>query len=266
MNDTVNIINFKDLPAIDGVKEIFDPESRRVNLSDNIPDPIAIYKISDIILCSPGNLITIKAKQKAGKTFLVTVFIASYFKGQYLAIILGEAPRKAIAWIDTEQSINQLHKIYRRAHRMVGFSIFDENPDLRVYYASELDVPERWELFEMLAKDPEIGILIIDVVTDLIDDINDTVQTKKAVDRLQKIAKENNILLICTIHENKSDKNATGHFGGSLQKKSEAVISLEKEDGIFTVKQPTPDTEIGRILPFELMKTAFPWVSMHLFE
>ncbi len=225
---------FKKLPESLEVKTPLDIEKYRIFLSDDIQDPQPIFKVNGTILCSPGNILVIKAKQKAGKTILVNIFIAAYFTGKYLEIE-GINTGKSIAWIDTEQSKNQLHKIYKRTHSISGFKSSEDNSHLRVYYAAEMDVPERLELFESLARNPEIGIIIVDVTTDLIDDINDAVETKKRADQLQKIAKENNILIIGTIHENKQDSNATGHFGGSLQKKAECVISLLKADGIFSV-------------------------------
>jgi len=218
-----------------------DPAKYLINISDNVSDPEPIFKIGDRLLCSPGNILTIKAKQKGGKTFLVSCFIAAYFKGEYLQIFGIKS--KGIGLLDTEQSLQQCHKILRRTHKMSGFAPFAEYPELKMYYASELDVPERWALFEAIAKNPEISILFVDVSTDLINDINDQVETKTAADRIQKIAKENSLLIVCTIHENKKDSNATGFFGGSLQKKSEAVVSLEKLDGIFTVK--ATDTRHG---------------------
>ena len=241
MNDLNKVRSLNDLPETDQVKTGIFPADYQVNLSDDIPDPEPVFMINGVLVSSPGNLLTLKAKQKSGKTFLVSCIVGSYFTGQYLEI---EGIRtKKIAWIDTEQSLNQVHKIYRRTHLMSGFTLEQDNPDLRVYYASELDVPQRWELFERIAEDPENGIVIIDVATDLINDINDSTETKAAADRLQAIAKKNNILIIATIHENKKDSNATGHFGGSLQKKSEAVISLTKADGIFTVE--ATDTRHG---------------------
>lgn len=235
------IQNFNDLPETGSIKIQLNPNDYLINLADQVPDPVPVFSINDTILCSRGNLITIKAKQKNGKTFLVSVFIAAYLTGKYLQL-QGEKYLK-IACMDTEQSLNQVHKITRRAHRMCNFTTLENNPYLVVYYASELDITQRWELFEILANDPETDVLIVDVATDLINDINDTVETKRTADRLQKIAKENNILIICTIHENKKDSNATGHFGGYLQKKSEAVLSLSKDEGVFTVS--ATDTRHG---------------------
>jgi hypothetical protein len=229
-----NNLSLNHLAESQEVKAPFDPEKQRIYLSDDIPDPEPIYTVHGVTVCSYGNLIVIKAKQKSGKTFLVSVLIAAQFLGKHLEFSAINR-NKLIAWIDTEQSKNQLHKIYRRTHLMAGFKPSQDNPGLRVYYAAELDVNQRIELFESLAKDPEIGIIVLDVSTDLINDINDPVETKKSADYLQRVSKENNILIIATIHENKKDSNATGHFGGSLQKKAECVISLEKSDGIFTV-------------------------------
>jgi hypothetical protein len=228
--DTKSLNN---LPQTVEIKKLIDPSDYLVNLGDDIPDPDPIFKINNVLVASPGNLLTVKAKQKAGKGFCLSILIASLFRSKYFEI---EGFRNGkIALLDFEQSINQVHKVYRRTHTMSGFVEGQENPDLKVYYGSELEVPERWELFEMICMDEETSIVVLDTATDLITDINDASKTKSEVDKLQAIAKRDNKLIIATIHENKADSNATGHFGGSLQKKSEAVISLTKSDGIFTI-------------------------------
>lgn len=221
------------MPETDEVKNMILPENYLVRLSDDIPDPEPIFTVNDTLLCSPGNLMTVKAKQKAGKGFCISCLIASQFTGKYLKF---EGHRHGkIALLDFEQSINQVHKVYRRTHTMSGFEMDEDNSDLEVYYGSELDVPQRWELFERICQREDVTIIIVDTSTDLINDINDPQETKRVADKLQAIAKQGEKLIIATIHENKADTNATGHFGGSLQKKSEAVISLTKKDGIFTI-------------------------------
>ncbi len=233
--------NFNDLPEENGIKKTFSPEDHRIDLSKNIPDPEPIFSISGVTLCSAGNIKTIKAKQKGAKTTLVSVFVTSNFLGSYLTITSHQ--KKQIAWIDSEQSINQIYKIARRTHRLCGIPEDKNNDALQIFFARELDLTQRWELFESLLESTENEIIILDVATDWVNDINDIGETKQAVDRILKGASIYKKLIICTIHENKNDKNATGHFGGSLQKKSEAVISLSKENGVFTVS--ATDTRHG---------------------
>ena len=189
-NPLKTVKSLNELPETDQVKTGIFPEDYRVNLGDDIPDPEPVFKINGVLVSSPGNLLTLKAKQKAGKTFLVSCYYWLILHRSNISEIEGIRTKK-IAWIDTEQSLNQVHKIYKRTHIMSGFTLDQDNPDLRVYYASELDVPQRWELFERIAEDPENGIIIIDVATDLINDINDSTETKAAADRLQAIAKAN---------------------------------------------------------------------------
>jgi hypothetical protein len=229
------------LPETDTIKKAFNPDDYLIDLSQNIPDPVPMFSVHDKILCSAGNLLTIKAKQKAGKTTLTGTFAAANIEGQCLAIKGHE--QKCIAWIDTEQSLNQVHKRARGTHRLAGLPYDRNYPGLKIYFAREMDQAERWELFEAIVQDTDNGIIILDVATDFVNDINDIAETKKAIDRILKLASKYDKLIICTIHENKNDKNATGHFGGSLQKKSEAVISLTKDKGVFTVQ--ATDTRHG---------------------
>lgn len=233
------------LPPQETSENEFDSMRWLIDLTKEIPDPIPVYSIGSKILCSPGNILTIKAKQKAGKTMLVQTFIASNFRGNYLNINSNGC--KSIGWIDTEQSENEVYKRARITHSMSRLDPKTNSHMLHIYYAKMLDIEERWELLEAVCASG-VQIVVCDVSTDWVLDINDVKETKVAIDRFGRLAAQYNLLIICTLHENKKDTNGVGHFGGTLQKKSEAVISLTKSEGLFEVS--ATDTRHGDWEPF----------------
>jgi hypothetical protein len=224
---------------IEDVKKTFDPDDLLIRISDDIQEPFPLFSILFKIIGSPGNLLVIKAKQKAGKTFLICVFAAAYYRKQFLSVKATPTPGKKFYWLDSEQSKSQVYKVLKRMHRMAGFLPFTEQgQDVGIFYLSELTIEERWKILETLAAREVCEVLAVDVVTDFLNDPNDLRETKAAADKLQAIAKKHNIIIICTIHENKDNDNATGHIGSALMKKGETVLSLEKRNQVFTVKSP----------------------------
>lgn len=237
--DTANLKNLNDLPAKNGIKIPLNPDDLLIKITDDIKEPIPLFAINFLILASHGNLLVIKAKQKAGKTFLICILSAAYHKGQYLSIKATRTSGKCFLWVDSEQSKSQVFLVLKRNHRMSGLVPFTDNSeDVGIYYLSELTIEERWEMIELLAARKDCEVLAIDVITDFVNDPNDLRETKAVADKLQAIAKKNNIVIVCTIHENKDNSHATGHLGSALMKKAETVLSLEKNNGVFTVKSP----------------------------
>lgn len=236
MNEA-KIQNFNNIPAQPGQKVVIDPDYLLVRITDDIQEPFPSFSIASQMIASPGNLVTIKAKQKAGKTFLICIFAAAYYNSNnsFLAVNARPTAGKKFYWLDSEQSKSQIFKVLKRTYRMMNLPDF-ANDDLAIFYIAELSIDDRFQTVETIAARPDCEAMTLDVVTDFVNDPNDLKETKAAADRLQAIAKKHNIIIICTIHENKDNTHATGNLGSALMKKSETVLGLEKRNGIFTVK------------------------------
>jgi hypothetical protein len=91
-----------------------------------------------------------------------------------------------------------------------------------------------------------LGILVIDGIRDLINDINSPEEATMISSKLLKWTEERNIHIITVLHQNKQDGNARGHLGAELTNKAESVISVEKK-GDVTIVSP----EYLRGLDFE---------------
>ncbi|MFO7657473.1 MAG: AAA family ATPase [Bacteroidales bacterium] len=232
------------------VKQPLNPENLLIKITDEIQEPFPLFAVLFKIIGSPGNLICVKAKQKAGKTYLICVFFAAYYAGEYLALTAKKTPDKKFYWLDSEQSKSQVFKVLKRGFQMAGLLPFTHK-DFGIYYLSELTIQERWEILEQLAAREDCEVLAVDVMTDFVNDPNDLRETKTAADRLQAIAKKYNIVIIATIHENKDNNHATGHLGSALMKKGETVLTLEKRNEVFTVSSPY--ARHGDIEPFSFV-------------
>jgi hypothetical protein len=91
---------------------------------------------------------------------------------------------------------------------------------------------ERCEIIEFtLAKFRDnIGLVILDGIADLATSNGDEVEATRVVSLLLKWTKIYNCHIINVIHQNKSNDFATGFLGSSIMKKSEAILSVTKEE------------------------------------
>ena len=77
-------------------------------------------------------------------------------------------------------------------------------------------------------KISEPSLVIVDGVADLCADVNNIEKSNELVSALMRLSQQQNVHIICVIHQNfGSAKLGTGHLGSALEKKAETVISLE---------------------------------------
>tara|TARA_X000001036_G_scaffold408392_1_gene418628 strand:- start:1725 stop:2186 length:462 start_codon:yes stop_codon:yes gene_type:complete len=87
---------------------------------------------------------------------------------------------------------------------------------------------ERLEFIDWhISKSENIGLVIIDGVADLLNDINDIEKSNKVIHYLMKWTLDYNIHIITVIHSNFYNSKATGHLGSFLEKKTETQISVQ---------------------------------------
>jgi len=215
-----------------------DYKSHQIDLSKPVPEPHAVLKGNGQPICTPGNTVVIKAGTKQGKTWVISAMIAAFaLSGQVLMFVGNPLPNrwKAVL-IDTEQSRSHVHKVARRIHTMAGLPVDQNSPLIEIYYLKELDTKQRREILYKIAQDPEVGLIVVDGIIDLIFDFNDIAESTKLRDELMKLVSVNDIVLVSVIHTNKRDANSRGHIGAMLEQKSETTIQVRKEGEIFTIE------------------------------
>ena len=76
---------------------------------------------------------------------------------------------------------------------------------------------------------PNLGLVIIDGIRDLMHDINNSAEATNLVGDLMQSTGEKNIHIQTVLHLNKGDNNARGHIGTELNNKAESVLLIAKD-------------------------------------
>ncbi len=85
----------------------------------------------------------------------------------------------------------------------------------------------------MLENMPDVGLLIIDGIRDLMYDINSPERIDRPNQPLDALVKRYNLHIHTVLHLNKGDDNTRGHIGTELNNKAETVLQITKstQDG-----------------------------------
>jgi hypothetical protein len=222
---------------------------------NSYPTPYASY----------GDFSCIVGASKSKKTFLKSLITACYIGGnaiQYASEITGHNQSgKLVIDIDTEQSEFHAQRVFRRVGEMVGnVPEFYKCFSLRKYSAFE-----RLQFIEWLIMESEyrsnIGLLNIDGVADLVDDVNDLEASNNVTQSLLKWSDTAKCHIITVLHRNFQSNKPTGHLGSSVLKKAETVLFVEK-DGDRVIVKPEYTRNISfEPFVFEVDKNWLPTVT-----
>ena len=192
-------------------------------------------------LAPRGDIHVVKAPQKNGKTFLLTLMMGAMLKGEYLGLKCEiENPR--ILFFDTEQHPRNTQLVYRRICRIAGIDGHTMHDQLRVLHMRGAQVEEIRHaiLQEIIMYKP--SVVYIDGLVDCVIDPNDQAESKAYITELSALALEYNCSIWTVLHVNPGTDKMRGHLGTIMAQKSSDVLSCMKEkqpDGsvIFTVEQ-----------------------------
>jgi hypothetical protein len=224
----------------------------RFDPSNKPPDDPCVFGLAGVEIAHAGNLVTIAAAVKSGKSSVIAAMIASLMgedpERDYLAFSGSNPDGKTVLHFDTEQS--------RGDHWRMG---------MRTIARAGLEVPPAWyQSYSLISLSPEeratvIGLMarqavvsgglhsiFIDGVADLILDVNDPEEACGLVTKLHQLATETGCVIVSAIHLNPSSEKARGHLGSQIYRKSESVLVLEKKGELISVScQPARRQEIS---------------------
>lgn len=179
-----------------------------------------------------GNFSTIIAPPKVGKTTFVSIPIASHLTGKRIAGFQAYVPtgKENVLWVDTEQGRGEAINTLKTICTFSNYG-YDIHPEKLFYHTlREYGNENRVEITEYLIQHtPNLGVVVIDGIRDLINSINDEREATYIASKLLKWSEEKNIHIVTILHQNKGDGNARGHLGTELMNKAETVINLSKE-------------------------------------
>mgnify|MGYP002244706224 CR=1 FL=1 len=144
---------------------------------------------------------------------------------------LPEEKRKVL-YIDTEQSPYHCLKVMKRILRMAGLPDDRDSGYLEFLALRKYTPEQRISIVEQaIYHSPDIGLVIIDGIRDMVYDINSPGESTRIISKLMQWTDDRQIHIHTILHQNKGDENARGHIGTELNNKAETVLLVEKDKG-----------------------------------
>ena len=191
---------------------------------------------------SKGNFSMVKGKAKSKKSFFLNMTLSVALSDDKIHETM-RSPLKIgsdnVLYFDTEQSEYHVQYAVKRIRSQVGENSLNK---LQTYHLRELNPKKRFEIIErVIESTPNIGLVVIDGIRDLITSINDESESTMMASKLLEWTQRFNIHIITVLHENPTGEKARGHLGTELTNKAEAVITVEvdKDNSDVSIVKPT---------------------------
>lgn len=199
------------------------------------------FKQNGIGMAPLGDIHVVKAPQKNGKTFLLTLMMGAMLRGEYLGLTCEiENPR--LLYIDTEQHPRNTQLVYQRICRIAGIDGRQRHEQIKVLHMRGAQVSEiRHALLQSIVF-YKPTVVYLDGLVDCVIDPNDQSESKAYITELSAIALRHNCSIWSVLHVNPGTEKMRGHLGTIMAQKVSDVLQCLKEkqpDGsvIFTVEQ-----------------------------
>ncbi len=206
------------------------------------PPPVEpwAFKLAGVEVAHSGNIVTIAAAVKSGKSSVISAMIASMMGAtgrDYLAFDGSNPDGKAVLHYDTEQSRGDHYHMMMRALRRADL---DTQPSwFSSYSLTLLDPAERRAAIGAMARKAAanggLHSLFIDGVADLVFDVNDLAEACGLVAELHQLATETGCVIVTALHHNPGGEKTRGHLGSQIERKSESVLVLRKDGETISI-------------------------------
>ncbi|MBR4898442.1 MAG: AAA family ATPase [Prevotella sp.] len=211
----------------------------RIRSDTEVPPEEYALEVDEKGIFALRDIHAIKAKQKAGKTTALKVFIAALLLGAMFRVkSLLEKPR--IVFFDTEQSRTDTKLILEDVARMTELPPEVIDSQLSLHSLRRIDQEQLLPLLEVVLEDEKPQVVMLDGIVEFVASFNDETESKQLIKELLKLSDQHNCAIICVLHTNKADEdhNMRGHLGTMLAQKSATVLECVKEKGssVITVK------------------------------
>jgi len=227
-------------------------QSSLIHVTDEFTLPPVVLQAGEAIIGTLGNFSVSTGKAKAKKTFNVSAIVAAALVNGQVLEYQASFPesKRTILYFDTEQSPYHCQLVMQRILRLAKLPIDKEPQNLKFSHLRAIADPnERREIIRYaIYNTPNVGLVVIDGIRDLMLDINNSKATK-LVGELMQWTSEQNIHIQTVLHLNKGDDNARGHIGTELNNKAETVLQITKDNTMPERSIVAPS--IIRSKPFE---------------
>ena len=215
--------------TLDNFKEIW--ESLLIRASDEFEIPPEVIRIEGTTISTLGNFSASTGKGKSRKSFNVSAIVASALTGRKVLNYEASFPegKDRILYFDTEQSPDHCRTILRRINKLCGYPEKKDDDRIRFAFLRQETTLDRRDIIECaLITEPNIGLVIIDGLRDLLFDINSSTEAAEVIGLLMRWSSQ----------FNKGDDNLRGHIGTELNHKAETILQIkvsEEDENISEV-------------------------------
>ena len=225
--------------TLDNFKEIW--ESLLIRASDEFEIPPEVIRIEGTTISTLGNFSASTGKGKSRKSFNVSAIVASALTGRKVLKYEASFPegKDRILYFDTEQSPDHCRTILRRINKLCGYPEKKDDDRIRFAFLRQETTLDRRDIIECaLITEPNIGLVIIDGLRDLLFDINSSTEAAEVIGLLMRWSSQFNVHIHTVLHLNKGDDNLRGHIGTELNHKAETILQIkvsEEDENISEV-------------------------------
>ncbi len=201
----------------------------RIRTDTDVPPEEYALSVDEKGIFALRDIHAIKAKQKAGKTTTLKVFIAALLLGMMFRVkSLLEKPR--IVFFDTEQSRTDTKLILEDVAQMTGLPAEVIDSQVSLHSLRRIDQEQLLPLLEVALEDEKPQVVMLDGIVEFVASFNDETESKQLIKDLLKLSDRHNCAIVCVLHTNKADEdhNMRGHLGTMLAQKSATVLNSPK--------------------------------------
>jgi len=198
-----------------------------------------VVSVNDVPLGTQGNLMGITGGEGTGKSNFAGSLIAGCIRqcddpiDTLGTTIQRNDCRKAVLLYDTEQSEAQL---YKNISNMLKRGKSDTMPAcFKAYCLSSMSRKERMQAIvhsmdRFYYLFGGIQMVVIDGIADLVRCANDEAESVALIDELYRLSGIYKTCIVCVLHFVPNGMKLRGHLGSELQRKSAAILSIERDE------------------------------------
>lgn len=228
-------------------------------VSSHVPS-IEIKQNKRFIKCmSAGQISCILGKPKTYKTTAATIFEAAVLTGR-CGDFKSDLPGK-VAVFDSEQTAMNLLQNRNTVQELTKLSDTKLDEQLKYYSLRNHYPNERRQILKNASFMSNVGLIVIDNITDFMVDINSNKETREVTQLLLELTGKTKAHVLVIIHENKSNSELRGAIGTEIKAKAETVIQIEKKAEIATLKPVLTRGQEFEPISFKVGKGRTPMFS-----
>ncbi len=159
-------------------------QASQIRVTDEISVAPEVLFCNGSVIGTLGNFSASTGKAKSKKTFNVSAIVAAALMNGEALRYVAEFPdnKRMVLYFDTEQSPYHCQKVIRRAMQLAGLPL-NCHPDNLIFAQLRAQVPDtRLEIIDRaIATTPNVGLVIIDGIRDLMFDINNATESSRLI-------------------------------------------------------------------------------------